>query len=414
MLVTKLEEPRAQNELDFAPEHREFRDAVKHFLAGHLPQRLRDGALATPTVFAEPEIGREWQRILFDKGWLAYNWPREFGGTGWSAVERYIFEKECALANAPGLPALGLKLLASVLCAYGTPAQQSHYLPKILSGEHYWCQGFSEPGAGSDLAGLKTRAVKSGDHYIVNGSKIWTTHAHFADHMFCLARTDSSAKSQRGISFLLIDMRQPGVTVRPIITLAGDHEVNEVFLENVRVEERDLVGREGEGWTIAKFLLENERGGSCFAPKLMVDIMRLRRNASGQASGSGSALSEDVIFDSQLAKLELEAQALEITELRILEQLKLGQRPGPQSSIVKLVASDLRVQVDTLAMKVFGYSGLALETRRPLYGDSSPEPVYSKEAQVAAARYLNSQAWTIFGGSNEVQLGIIAKTVLMM
>jgi alkylation response protein AidB-like acyl-CoA dehydrogenase len=414
MLAATLNELPADAELDFAPEHRQFREAIRQFLAGHLPQRLRDGALATPTVFAEPEIGREWQRILYEKGWLAYNWPSAFGGTGWSPVERYIFEKECALANAPGLPALGLKLLASVLCAYGTPEQQRDYLPKILSGEHYWCQGFSEPGAGSDLAGLKTRAVKSGDHYIVNGSKIWTTHAHFADHMFCLARTDSSAKSQRGISFLLIDMKQPGVEVRPIITLAGDHEVNEVFLDNVRVEERDLVGREGEGWTIAKFLLENERGGSCFAPRLLADIMRLREEAARERSGSGTVLSEDPLFEAQLAKLDLEAQALEITELRILEQLKLGQRPGPQSSIVKLVASDLRIQIDMLAMRVFGYQGLELETRRPLYGESSPLPVYSREAQVAAARYLNSQAWTIFGGSNEVQLGIIAKTVLSM
>jgi len=402
------------DELDFAPEHRQFRDGIRQFLASHLPERLRAGARATPTVFAEPEIGREWQRILYEKGWLAYNWPREFGGTGWSPVERYIFEKECALANAPGLPVLGLKLLASVLCAYGTPAQQQKYLPKILSGEHYWCQGFSEPGAGSDLASLKTRALRDGDHFIVNGSKIWTTHAHFADHMFCLARTDSTAKSQRGISFLLIDMRQPGVTVRPIITLAGDHEVNEVFLKNVRVDVSDLVGNEGEGWTIAKFLLENERGGSCFAPKLLADIARLREEAAREPSGRGASLGLDPLFATQLALLELEAQALEITELRILEQLKLGQRPGPQSSIVKLVASDLRTQVDTLAMRAFGYYGLELETRRPLYGEESPEAVYSKGAQVAAARYLNSQAWTIFGGSDEVQLGIIAKTVLMI
>jgi alkylation response protein AidB-like acyl-CoA dehydrogenase len=311
---------------------------------------------------------------------------------------------------------LGLKLLASVLCHYGTPAQQQTYLPKILSGEHYWCQGFSEPGAGSDLASLKTRAAKSGDgdHYIVNGSKLWTTHAHFADHMFCLARTDSSAKAQRGISFLLIDMRQPGVTVRPIITLAGDHEVNEVFLENVRVEAGDLVGNEGDGWTIAKFLLENERGGSCFAPKLLADIAQLREDSMRESSGFDTPLAQDNLFSMQLARLELEAQALEITELRILEQLRLGQRPGPQSSIVKLVASDLRKQIDALAMNVFGYSGLQLETRRPLYGESSPVPIYCKDAQVAAARYLNSQAWTIFGGSNEVQLSIIAKTVLMI
>jgi alkylation response protein AidB-like acyl-CoA dehydrogenase len=401
-------------DMDFVPEHREFRDAVREFLASHLTSRLRAGATATPTVFAEPEIGREWQRILYEKGWLAYNWPREFGGTGWSPVERYIFEKECALANAPGLPVLGLKLLASVLCAYGTPDQQRHYLPKILSGEHYWCQGFSEPGAGSDLASLKTRAVRKGDHYIVNGTKIWTTHAHFADHMFCLARTDAAAKNQRGISFLLIDMEQPGVTVRPIITLAGDHEVNEVFLENVRVELADLVGAEGEGWTIAKFLLENERGGSCLAPKLLADIARLRSDAAREPSGHGAPLAEDPAFGAELARLELEAQALEITELRILEQLKLGQRPGPQSSIVKLVASDLRAQVDALATRLYGYDGLQLETRRPLYGNESPEPIYRKEAQVAAARYLNSQAWTIFGGSNEIQLAIIAKTVLMI
>jgi alkylation response protein AidB-like acyl-CoA dehydrogenase len=414
MLATAAAAPAIDEELDFAPEHRQFRDSIRQFLASHLPERLRAGARATPTVFAEPEIGREWQRILYEKGWLAYNWPREFGGTGWSPVECYIFEKECALANAPGLPVLGLKLLASVLCAYGTPAQQRKYLPKILSGEHYWCQGFSEPGAGSDLASLKTRAVRDGNHYIVNGSKIWTTHAHFADHMFCLARTDSGGKAQRGISFLLIDMRQPGVTVRPIITLAGDHEVNEVFLENVRVDAEDLVGHEGQGWTIAKFLLENERGGSCFAPKLLADIGRLREAAAREPAGGPANLSVDPLFEAQLALLELEAQALEITELRILEQIKLGQRPGPQSSILKLVASDLRVQIDALAMRIFGYYGLQLETRRPLYGERSPAAIHSKDAQVAAARYLNSQAWTIFGGSNEVQLGIIAKTVLMI
>lgn len=232
--------------------------------------------------------------------------------------------------------------------------------------------------------------------------------------MFCLARTDTSTKAQRGISFLLVDMKQPGVRVRPIITLAGDHEVNEVFLDDVKVHESDLVGSEGQGWTIAKFLLENERGGSCHAPKLLADIARLREDALREPSDSGVALGYDPLFGTQLARLELEAQALEITELRILEQLRLGQRPGPQSSIVKLVASDLRGQIDALAMKVFGYVGLQLETQRPLYGPQSPAAVYRKDAQVAAARYLNSQAWTIFGGSNEIQRIIIAKTVLMI
>jgi len=401
-------------ELEIAPEYREFRDAVRQFLEVHLSERLRSGARATPTVFAEPEIAREWQAILFKQGWLAYNWPREFGGTGWSPMERYIFERECALSDAPGLPVLGLKLLAPVLCNYGTPAQQTHYLPKILSGEHYWCQGFSEPGAGSDLANLRTTAIKSRDHYLVNGSKIWTTHAHFADHMFCLVRTDSSVKAQRGISFLLVDMKQPGVRVRPIVTLAGDHEVNEVFLDNVRVHETDLVGAEGQGWTIAKFLLENERGGSCHAPKLLADIGRIRSDASREPASDGGSLIRDSLFASQLARLELEALALEITELRILEQLGNGQRPGPQTSIVKLVASDVRRRVDALAMSAFGYIGLQLETRRPLYGSLGPAPLYNAEAQVAAARYLNSQAWAIFGGSNEIQRNIIAKTVLMI
>ena len=414
MLTEHARPAQSDGAMEIAPEHREFRDMVRQFLNDHLPERLRAGSRATPTVFAEPEIGREWQRTLHEKGWLAYNWPREVGGTGWSPVERYIFEKECALADAPGLPVLGLKLLAPVLYTYGTPAQQQRYLPKILSGEHYWCQGFSEPGAGSDLANLKAQAVKVGSHYIINGSKIWTTHAHFADHMFCLARTDTSTKAQRGISFLLVDMNQPGVRVRPIITLAGDHEVNEVFMDDVKVHESDLVGSEGQGWTIAKFLLENERGGSCHAPRLLADLARLRRDAADEPSGSGATLAHDPLFAAQLARLELEAQALEITELRILEQLRLGQRPGPQSSIVKLVASDLRTQIDALAMRVFGYVGLQLETRRPLYGPQSPDPVYRKDAQVAAARYLNSQAWTIFGGSNEIQRIIIAKTVLMI
>jgi len=402
----------SQTELNFAPEHAAFRDNVRELLRSHLPARLRDGSRSTPTVFAEPGIGREWQAILHAKGWLAYHWPREHGGTGWSPLQRYIFEKECALADAPGLPVLGLKLLAPVLYTYGTPAQQAHYLPKILSGEHYWCQGFSEPDAGSDLANLRTRATREGDHYRVSGTKLWTTHAHFADHICCLVRTDSSVKPQQGITFLLVDMRQAGVRVRPILTLAGDHEVNEVFFDNVRVPASDRVGEEGQGWAIAKFLLENERGGSCHAPRLLADIARLRGEAAQQQAGPGRTLLDEASFMTELGRLELEAQALEVTELRILEQLGEGKRPGPQSSIVKLVASDLRRAIDALAMSACGYAGLQLETARPLYGDDAPAPIHGKSAQVAAPRYLNSQAWAIFGGSNEIQRTIIAKTVL--
>jgi alkylation response protein AidB-like acyl-CoA dehydrogenase len=363
-------------------------------------------------VFAEPDIGREWQRILHEEGWLAYNWPVEYGGTGWSPVQRYLFEKECALADAPGLPVLGLKLLGPVVYTFGTPAQRRHYLPRILTGEHYWCQGFSEPGAGSDLASLRTRAVRHGDRYVVNGSKIWTTHAHFADHMFCLVRTDPEAKAQRGISFLLIDMRQRGVTVRPIRSIGGDHEINEVFLDDVEVPAEDLVGEEGGGWTIAKFLLEHERSSSCFAPKLLADVATLRRIASREPDGNGGTLADDPAFAAQLARIELHALALEVTELRILAQIDEGRKPGPQTSLIKLVASQLRQAVDALAMKAFGYAGLQLADARPLYGPEAPDPVYCRAAQVAAPRYLNSRAWSIFGGSNEVQRMIIAKTVL--
>jgi alkylation response protein AidB-like acyl-CoA dehydrogenase len=399
-------------DMEFTAGQQAFREEVRRFLASHLPESLREGARCTPTVFAEPDIGREWQRILFEKGWLAYNWPAEYGGTGWSPVQRYIFEKECALADAPGLPVLGLKLLAPVVYTFGTPAQKSHYLPKILTGEHYWCQGFSEPGAGSDLASLRTRAVREGDRYIVNGSKIWTTHAHFADHMFCLVRTDPGAKAQRGISFLLVDMRQPGVTVRPIASIGGDHEINEVFLDNVEVPAADLVGEEGGGWTIAKFLLEHERSSSCFAPKLLADVATLRRVARDEANGGAGTLADDHAFATQLAKVELDALALEVTELRILAQLDEGRKPGPQTSLIKLVASTLRQQIDALAMKAFGYAGLQLADVRPLYGADATEPVHCKAAQVAAPRYLNSRAWSIFGGSNEVQRIVIAKTVL--
>lgn len=399
-------------DLDLTHEQIAFRDEVARFLGESLSEPLRAAARATPTVFAEEDIARQWQRILHAKGWLAYNWPKEWGGTGWPPVERYLFEKECALADAPGLPILGLKLLGPVLYTFGSERQKRHYLPRILSGEHYWCQGFSEPGAGSDLANLKTHAVLVGDHYVVNGTKIWTTHAHFADHMFCLARTDREAKAQRGISFLLMDMKQRGVTVRPIRSIAGDHEVNEVFLEEVIVPAEDRVGEEGAGWTIAKFLLENERGGSCHAPKLLSDLARLRELANSEPSSSGAALIEEPAFAARLARLEFEAQALEITELRILSRIATGKPPGPQTSLTKLVASTLRQQIDALSMRLFGYAGLQLPQFRPLYSQDCPQPVHSPAAQVAAARYLNSRAWSIFGGSNEIQKTIIAKRVL--
>ncbi len=398
--------------MTFTADELAFRDEVRAYLKNCLPDHLKQAMRNTPSVFVEKDIALEWQRILHSKGWLAYHWPKAVGGTGWSPVQRYIFEKECALAGTPALSVLGLKLVGPVIYTYGTQAQKEYYLPKILTAEHYWCQGYSEPGSGSDLASLKTRADLNGDHYIVNGTKIWTTHAHFANWMFCLVKTDLTVKAQRGISFLLIDMLQPGIDVRPIITMAGDHEVNQVFLDNVKVPVENRIGAEGQGWEIAKFLLENERGGSCHAPSLLADLQELRHTAEQQPGCDGGSLMAERGFSEKLARLELEAQALEVTELRILSELAQGRKPGPQTSMIKLVSSDLRQKIDHLTVEAFGYDGLQLETARPLYGNERPEPVGPADAQIAMPTYLNSRAWSIFGGTNEVQRTIIAKAVL--
>jgi len=399
-------------DLDFSPEELAFRDEVRAFLAEHLPEALRAGAAASPTVFVEPDIGQAWNAILNEKGWLAYQWPAEYGGPGWTPVQRYIFEKECALAGAPNLTVLGLKLVAPVIYTFGTPEQKAHYLPRILSGEDYWCQGFSEPGSGSDLASLQTRAVRDADKYIINGSKIWTTHAHHANKIFCLVRTNTEVKRQAGISFVLMDMEQPGISVRPILTLAGDHEVNQLFLDNAVARVEDRIGEEGDGWKIAKFLLENERGGSCHAPRLLADLDEVERLAAGEGDGRGGTLGSDAAWKRRVARTRLSAQALEMIELRIVSDIAKGRPPGPQTSLTKLIASNLRQEIDLLAVDLFGEFGLQLPLARPLYGENAPAPVHSRAAQVAAARYLNSRGWTIFGGTNEVQAGIIARTVL--
>jgi alkylation response protein AidB-like acyl-CoA dehydrogenase len=398
--------------LEFSDQDIAFREEVRAFLRDQLPERLKEGARRTPGVFVEPDIGLEWQRILHAQGWVAPAWPKEDGGTGWSVTQKYIFEKECALAGAPALSVLGLKLVGPVICRYGTPEQKARFLPRILSGEDYWCQGYSEPGSGSDLASLKTRAVREGNDYRINGTKIWTTHAHYANWMFCLVRTNQDGAPQRGISFLLIPMDQPGITVTPIITMAGDHEVNQVFFDNAVSDAGNMVGEEGQGWTIAKFLLENERGGSCLAPKLLVDIDRIELLAGQTRSGENGPMDHDPDIANRIAKLRIKARALEITELRILAELANGRAPGPQTSLTKLVGANLRQDVDTLAMDLFGYDGMQLPPERPLYGNGAPFPIGNEEAMVAAGRYLNSRAWTIFGGSDEVQKNIISKAVL--
>ena len=396
-------------DMQFTAEQLAFREEVRDFLARRLTPELRRGARLTPTVFAEPDIGDQWRHILHEQGWLGWLWPKGYGGCGWDPVRRYIFEKECALAHAPRIAGMGLGLLGPVLHAFASEAQKQHYLPKILSGEHYWCQGFSEPGSGSDLASLQTRATLEDGRWVVNGSKLWTTHAHYADHIFCLVRTRPEGKPQAGISFVLVDMRQPGVEVRPIRSISGDHEVHAVFLDNVVAD--DMVGEEGAGWTIAKFLLENERGGSCHAPALLIELEDLRAEAATVGDGGGRSMIEEPLFIAELAQLEFQAQALEVTELRVLAEAAQG-KVSAQSSLAKLLASTLRQDVSRLRLKLYGYAGLQLPLERPLYGDGVPAPVVSRSAQAVAATYLNNRAWTIFGGSNEVQRNIIAKTVL--
>jgi alkylation response protein AidB-like acyl-CoA dehydrogenase len=399
-------------DMDFSPEDLAFREEVRSFLADNLPERLRDGARRTPGVFVEPDIGMEWHRILYRQGWVAPHWPKADGGTGWTPTQKFIFEKECALAGAPSLAILGLRLVGPVICEFGTPEQKARFLPGILSGDDYWCQGYSEPGSGSDLASLKTSARLDGDEYVINGSKIWTTHAHHADWIFALVRTDATVKKQAGISFLLVPMDQPGVAVTPIYSMSGDHEVNAVFFTDARTGQENRIGAEGAGWTIAKFLLENERGGSCYAPRLLQSIDRLENLAQTQPSGVNGAIAHDPRFRDRLARVRLEAEALEVTELRILAQLAKGRAPGPQTSLVKLLGSNIGQQVDVLRLELLGPDALQLPLERPLYGNEAPEPVGSEYAQTAMGKYLNNRASTIFGGSDEVQKNIIAKTVL--
>ncbi|WP_299195531.1 acyl-CoA dehydrogenase family protein [uncultured Erythrobacter sp.] len=399
-------------DMTFSPEDLAFREEVRTFLAEKLPDRLRDGARRTPGVFVEPDIGLEWHRTLNERGWVAPHWPKEDGGTGWTPVQKFIFEKECALAGAPALSILGLRLVGPVICAFGTPEQKERFLPRILNAEDYWCQGYSEPGSGSDLASLKTAARREGDEYVVNGSKIWTTHAHHANWIFALVRTDNSGKKQAGITFLLLPMDQDGIEVSPIHSMSGDHEVNQVFFSDARTPVENRIGEEGAGWTIAKFLLENERGGSCFAPRLLQSIEKLQELAQTQPSGVNGAIAHDPRFRDRLARARLEAEALEFTELRILAELAKGRAPGPQTSLVKMLGSNIGQEIDTLRLELLGTDALQLPLERPLYGNEAPEPVGSEMAQTAMGRYLNNRAATIFGGSDEVQKNIIAKTVL--
>ncbi len=397
---------------DLSPQDAAFRDEVRGFLDERFTANLRTQSSMQSGVFAHAELNRRWHRILFEKGWVAPSWPAEYGGPGWSIVQRYIFETECAAAGTPALPAMGLRMCGPVLMRYGSAEQKAFFLPRMLSGEHYWCQGYSEPGAGSDLASLGTRAARNGDHYVVNGSKIWTTHAHFANWIFLLVRTNPDAKPQKGISFLLTPMDTPGITVKPIITLAGEHEVNQVFFDDVRIPVGNLIGPENEGWTVAKYLLEFERGGGSAAAGLMASLRRLRGILSTETDGNGGTLSSDPYFQHRMAELEAQVMGIDTLERSVIAELSIGRSVGESiASLKKLNASETGQRINTLAMEAIGFYAVP-DQRNALAFGSNESPIGPDYGVTLTARYLNNRAATVFGGSSEVQRNILARSVL--
>ncbi|MCG8695215.1 MAG: acyl-CoA dehydrogenase family protein [Minwuiales bacterium] len=393
-------------DLAFTPEETAFREEVRAFIAENLSPELAEKVRSGHHL--EKEDLRSWHRILADKGWIAPNWPVDHGGIDWSPAQKYIFDEECAKAGAPPLSPFGLTMVAPVIFTFGSDEQKAYHLPKIHAGEHFWCQGYSEPGSGSDLASLRTKAERDGDDYIVNGHKVWTTHAHFADWIFCLVRTDPDAKQQEGISFLLIDMKSPGITVRPIITIDEGHSINEVFLDNVRVPRSNLVGEENKGWTYAKFLLGHERTGIANVADSKVRIEKLKEIARAELT-DGSPLIRDPAFSRKIADTEVDLTALEMTNLRTLADESEGKAPGPEASMLKIRGAELTQRIDELLVEAVGYYANPYEL--PEHGRNEPT-VGPDYADGVLAHHLYMRATTIYGGSNEIQKNIIAKMVL--
>jgi acyl-CoA dehydrogenase len=396
--------------LDLSPEDRAFREEVRDFLAANLTSDLRAAAARATSVFQDKAVSLVWQKILHARGWAAPSWPREYGGSGWSEMQRHIFSAESARAGAPALAPMGLRMVGPVIIGMGSEAQKAHYLPRILSGEDYWCQGYSEPQAGSDLAALQLSAEADGDDYVLNGSKIWTTHAHVADRMFCLVRTRREGKPQAGITFLLLDMSAPGLSVRPIITLAGDHEVNQVFFDNVRTPQSGRVGEENDGWRVAKYLLQFERGGGS-APGLRVALDRLARMAAEEPGDDGRPLLRDPAFRAALASASAALDAVEAAEQRVLAALRAGDSPGPASSMLKTVGTEMMQRLDELALDAIGAWAAADQSEFRAPGSNTPG-VGPAHALTVTARYLNDRAASIYGGSNEIQRDILARQLL--
>jgi alkylation response protein AidB-like acyl-CoA dehydrogenase len=390
-------------DLSFTREELAFRDEVRAFIEANVPAEMRRKVLEGSEVSRDDTV--RWQQLLHQRGWGGPNWPKEFGGTGWDPVRQFIFEEESAALGTPRLLPFGLKMVGPVIMRFGDAAQQKRFLPRILSGEDWWAQGYSEPGAGSDLASLKTRAERKGDHYVVNGQKTWITLAQHANWIFCLVRTDPAVKKQAGISFLLIDMTSPGVTVRPITLLDGSHEVNEVWFEDVKVPVENLVGDENGGWTYAKFLLAHERTNIAGVGASKRELARLKRIASEERK-DGKPLLADPGFAARVAQVEVELMALEITNLRVLAAEAERRAPGPEASLLKIKGTQIQQALSELMMHAAGPRALAMWR-----AGEAPPTVPSYAARLAA-NYLNLRKTSIYGGSNEIQKNIIAQTIL--
>ena len=395
-------------DLNFTEQQQDFQKEVRGFLDKHLDaevsEKVKNGISITKSE------SEEWHNKLNNKGWLAGPWPKEFGGQNWGVVEKFIFEEECGASGAPRIVPFGVGMLAPVLMKFGSEKQRKHWLPRMLTGEDWWCQGYSEPGSGSDLASLKTTAIKENDYYVVNGQKTWTTFAQHANMIFCLVRTSNEGKPQEGISFLLMDMNSPGIEVRPIITLDGSHEVNEIFFSDVKVPAENLVGEKNKGWTYAKYLLTHERTGNANVAISKRKIKKLRKLAS-ETQKNGIALANDPLFASRLAQIEINLQNLEITNLRTLSSVENGEAPGAESSIIKILGSEIEQDIDNLTRKSLGKRAFINEPDAFSVGYNGPE-IEPEAAAAASGKYFNHRKKSIYAGSNEIQKNIISKMML--
>ncbi|MDA0680660.1 MAG: acyl-CoA dehydrogenase family protein [Proteobacteria bacterium] len=396
--------------IDLTHEEVAFRDEVRQFLDTEYPEDIRRKRDESVPLTRDDMI--RWQKALNSRGWFAVNWPVEYGGTGWTPVQKYLFANELANANAPHVVPFGVKMVAPIIYTFGNEAQKKRFLPDILSSDVWWCQGYSEPGSGSDLASLSTRAIRDGSHYVVNGTKTWTTLGQHADWIFCLVRTSSDvARKQEGISFILIDMKTPGVSVKPIITIEGDHEVNEIHFENVRVPVENLVGEEGKGWTYGKVLLQHERTNIAGVANSQYRLNKLRDRA-GQSLHGGEPLVNDTNFVRKIAMLDIELKALEFTELRTLASVAVGNAPGPESSFLKIRGTEVQQALDALLVEAAGYYALPYVPQQYVLEYPAADRIGEGSETSTSLHYFNNRKASIYGGSNEIQKNIIAKHVL--